>query len=247
MPISSYGQQHVSHSLLLSLLAAAAAGWLAQRQINTSVHESCSPHTPKTIAGGLCAGRPGLLSSQSAHTGLLFVSWRCLSEQIFKKGRKSSLCIKVWGLMGAMSLHEDGNQKQPQWIWMGWVYRGHSKPNDTGWGVNRRWAVYSLVIWILLKRCTKKAQREDSGAQILPICIWVLSAARETTLPKTTTTTTTTAEVNLWRWAVAWWASWTQLGPPGETAMAPPIVPFFLFLAHSNTKKFSYTSRSRTD
>lgn len=71
----------------LFLLAAAGllAGWLAglaQRQINTSVHESCSPHTPKTIAGGLCAGRPGLLSSLSAHTSLLF----CELEMFVRAG-----------------------------------------------------------------------------------------------------------------------------------------------------------------
>lgn len=65
--ILSYGQQHVS--LPFSFLA--AARWLAQRQINTSVYESCSPHTPKTIAGGPCAGWPGCWV-HSLHTQTAF-------------------------------------------------------------------------------------------------------------------------------------------------------------------------------
>lgn len=56
--ILSDGQQLIikcrSAFLFSQLLEAAwMAGRLAQGQINTSVHESCSPHTPKTIAGGL--------------------------------------------------------------------------------------------------------------------------------------------------------------------------------------------------
>lgn len=100
-------------------LSLTAAGWLAQRQINTSVHESCSPHTPKTIAGGLCAGRSGLLSSQSAHTAC-FLSATEL-EMFFraglttkkKKKKLCSLCAPSLGLIvrqSSMSLHENGKQ-----------------------------------------------------------------------------------------------------------------------------------------
>lgn len=57
-------------------------------QINTSVHESFSPHTSKTIAGGPALARPRilpLLSSQSGHTQPVFSpsqSWR-FSELVF--------------------------------------------------------------------------------------------------------------------------------------------------------------------
>lgn len=39
-----------------------SGSWQTQGQINTPAHDSCAPHTPKTIAGGLC----WLLSSQTA-------------------------------------------------------------------------------------------------------------------------------------------------------------------------------------
>lgn len=63
---------HFSHLQEPGWLAGWLANRLARRQINTSAHESCSPHTPKTIAGGPCAACPRLLSSQSAHTQLAF-------------------------------------------------------------------------------------------------------------------------------------------------------------------------------
>lgn len=107
--ILSNGQLRKVHVSLLSHRRRwLPAGWLAQRQINTSVHESCSPHTPKTIAGGLCAGRPGLLSSQSAHTALLFVSHRTgdvFQSRGFRGGKKEKtpallLCTKLRAYCG---------------------------------------------------------------------------------------------------------------------------------------------------
>lgn len=85
-------------SVSLSLRCWLPAGWLAQGQINTSVHESCSPHTPKTIAGGLCAGQPGLLNSQSAYTAC-FLSATEMAGDVFqsrvsKEKALPALCTK---------------------------------------------------------------------------------------------------------------------------------------------------------
>lgn len=149
-------------------------GRLARRQINTSVHESCSPHTPKTIAGGLCAGRAAEFTVCTHSLLYQPQNWRWFSEQGFKRG-SALLCAARWGLIvrqSSKSLHEKQKAKHVATVMFS-IHQRIQESNitqQTGmplestqyqihprYDVNKAWVVYSALQLGSLK-CSKRAQ-----------------------------------------------------------------------------------------